>query len=320
METNDNQNSSPISIPEETIIISPEPKVRRNLIKRIFVSPDEHRLRAFWRLAIQYTVMNIILVASLIALGWAAAQGVRLPVSSIVLSQVFSLISITLTIFLARRLLDRRSITSLGLKLDRTAALDLLAGIGIAGVMMTLIYLLQYFMGWISFAGFAWETSTVPDLAVTFLGLFLLFIIIGWQEELGSRGYLLQNLADGLNLTWGVILSSLIFSLMHLANPNVSWMSVLGILAAGLFLAMGYTTTRQLWLPIGLHIGWNFFEGPVFGFPVSGLIFPGLMTTQMQGPEIITGGAFGPEAGLILLPGIALGVTLIYLYTRNRLK
>ncbi|MBN2549416.1 MAG: CPBP family intramembrane metalloprotease [Anaerolineales bacterium] len=319
MDTNEQQ--IPQSIPpEEAITVPPAPKPRRSLIKRVFVSPDEPRLRAFWRLAIQFILMSMILLLLGLALGWASTQGINIPVPSIASGQLLSLVSITLSIFLARRLVDRRSFTSLGLKLDRHALWDLLAGIGIAGLMMALIYLLHFIMGWASFAGYAWETASLPNLAINFTGLILLFIIVGWQEELSSRGYLLQNLADGLNLPWGVMLSSFLFSLLHLANPNASWMSVLGILAAGLFLASGYITTRQLWLPIGLHIGWNLFEGPVFGFPVSGLTFPSLIITQVQGPEWITGGAFGPEAGLILLPGIALGVTLIYLYTRNRLK
>ena len=91
-----------------------------------------------------------------------------------------------------------------------------------------------------------------------------------------------------------------------------------GIFFAGLFLAYGYLRTGQLWLSIGLHIGWNFFEGVIFGFPVSGLDIYRLIRHQIQGPEIWTGGAFGPEAGLIVLPALAVGSVLIYFYTRDR--
>ena len=89
-----------------------------------------------------------------------------------------------------------------------------------------------------------------------------------------------------------------------------------GIFFAGVFLAYGYIRTRQLWLPIGLHLGWNFFEGVGFGFPVAGLadIYK-LIRIQVHGPEIWTGGALGPEAGLIVLPALLLGGFLIYLYT-----
>jgi hypothetical protein len=113
-----------------------------------------------------------------------------------------------------------------------------------------------------------------------------------------------------------VVISSAIFGVMHLGNPNATWVSAAGIFFAGLFLAYGYLATKQLWLPIGLHIGWNFFEGVVFGFPVSGLDIYRLIRITVDGPELWTGGAFGPEAGLVLLPGLLLGVALIYVYTK----
>jgi uncharacterized protein len=83
-------------------------------------------------------------------------------------------------------------------------------------------------------------------------------------------------------------------------------------------MAFGYTRTRRLWLPIGLHIGWNFFEGPVFGFAVSGMGSFTLIRQAAAGRQVFTGGAFGPEAGLIVLPGLALGVLLIYWYTQEK--
>jgi hypothetical protein len=137
-------------------------------------------------------------------------------------------------------------------------------------------------------------------------------------EELLSRGYWLRNLTDGINLPWAVFISSAIFSLAHLSNPGASIFSVLGILGAGYFLAYPVLRTGQLWLAIGLHIGWNIFEGPIFGFPVSGLDTPGLLLHSNAGPEWLTGGPFGPEAGFIVFPAMALGAYLIYLYTQSR--
>jgi hypothetical protein len=93
------------------------------------------------------------------------------------------------------------------------------------------------------------------------------------------------------------------------------------LILAGVFLGYGYTSTRQLWLPIGLHTGWNFFEGTVFGFPVSGMAdFPSLIHITVKGPILLTGGAFGPEAGLVILPALGLGALLVYLYTKRRLQ
>jgi hypothetical protein len=150
------------------------------------------------------------------------------------------------------------------------------------------------------------------------VGTLIVYVAVGYYEELLSRGYHLQNLADGLNLPLGLMLSSAVFSVAHLTNPGAKLLSVIGIFAAGFFLAYGWLRTRQLWIPIGLHIGWNFFQGTVFGFPVSGLGGFHLIRQTVAGPEVVTGGAFGPEAGLAGLAAMGIGAGLIWLYTRQR--
>jgi hypothetical protein len=115
-----------------------------------------------------------------------------------------------------------------------------------------------------------------------------------------------------------------VFALLHLGNPNVNWANTLsitaGIFFAGVYLAYAYIRTGQLWLPIGLHIGWNFFQGVVFGFPVSGMDAYPLTRIKVGGPALWTGGAFGPESGLIVLPSLIVGGILIYLYTRRQAR
>ena len=231
--------------------------------------------------------------------------------------QLVSLLAMTGSIYIARRWLDKRSFTSLGLKFDKKMWGDLLAGIGITFLMMGFIYLIMSTLGWITFEGFAWEFESASSVTLNLLGILAVFILVGWNEELLSRGYQLQNLADGINLVWGIIISSAVFGILHLGNPNATWISAAGIFLAGIFLAYGYIRTGQLWLSIGLHIGWNFFEGVIFGFPVSGLDVFRLTRISVNGPELITGGAFGPEAGLIVIPALVLGAGLIYFYTKN---
>jgi hypothetical protein len=196
--------------------------------------------------------------------------------------------------------------------------IDVLAGIAIAFIMMGVIYLAMVALGWSKFESFAWQRESGVSVLLSALSIFGLFVLVGWNEELLFRGYHLQTIASGLNPTWGVILSSVLFGLAHGGNPGASWISMAtaGIFFAGLFLAYGYVRTRQLWLSIGLHIGWNFFEGTGFGFPVSGLDVYRIVHQRVQGPELWTGGVFGPEAGLIVLPALALGAGLIYLYSK----
>jgi hypothetical protein len=288
----------------------------KSFFKTVFISPDEPRLRAGWRLLLQTLLIFVLGTGVGILLFLTPLSPMKLT-NSMLANQLIQLVTFTGSIYLARRLLDRRSFVSLGLRWDRAAIRDVFVGIGIAAAMMALIFVIHWAVGWLTFESFAWQTRRESFVLEHTLLALLIFVLVGWNEELLSRGYHLQTLESGLNRFWGVLLSSAVFAVLHLANPNANWNGAAGILLAGLFLAYGYLRTEQLWLPIGLHIGWNFFEGVVFGFPVSGLNTFSLIRIDVAGPTIWTGGAFGPEAGLVLLPGLLLGTTLIWLYTRS---
>jgi len=295
-------------------------------LNQIFLSPDGSRLRAGWRLALQTFVLltfgiclSIPIVIILFILDPSFIYSIpEIKPELLFLATIGETFAVTISVFLARRFLDKLPIESLGLKLNIQALFDILAGIGIASLQMGFIFALMLGLGWLTFEGFAWDFDPISLVVKNVLLFFVIFIFVGWNEELLSRGYHLQTIASGINLTWGVIISSAVFGLLHLGNPGATWISTTGIFFAGLFLAYGYVRTKQLWLSIGLHIGWNFFEGVVFGFPVSGLDIYALTRIKVTGPELWTGGAFGPEAGLIVLPSLLVGAGLIYWFTKNR--
>jgi hypothetical protein len=288
-------------------------------MNRLFLTQEERRLRAGWRLAIQFICMVALMGIFGLPLEMLSRFLPGLSPQVILLgSTVITFLAITISVILARRTLDRRSFTSLGLKWTAMGRRDLLVGIGLSGLIMGIVYLIEWAAGWLRFEGFAWQIHSWGWILGGLLGSAIVFLLVGWYEELYFRGYLLQNLSDGLNLAWGVSLSAAIFAVAHFANPNLTLDALVGLFISGLFLAYGYLRTRQLWLPIGLHIGWNFFEGSVFGFPVSGVAYFRLIEQTSLGPRLATGGEFGPEAGLIILPAILLGAILIYIYTRNR--
>jgi membrane protease YdiL (CAAX protease family) len=277
---------------------------QRSIVVRIFLSPDERRLRAGWRLLIQTLLMAIIGVG-LSALIAILPSNFVMPVDGLITVQLLELLVIGGSIYLARRLLDKRDFVSLGFKINGQAWQDLLLGICIPGIMMGFIipgimmgfiFVIEWSFGWLTFEGFAWQFDPLSDVFTNAIIVFLIFILVGWNEELLTRGYHLQTIASGSNLGWGIFLSSAVFGILHLGNPNATW----------------------LWLSIGLHIGWNYFEGTVFGFPVSGMDVYRLTHISVDGPVLWTGGAFGPEAGFIVVPALLLGTGLIWAYTRWR--
>jgi membrane protease YdiL (CAAX protease family) len=224
--------------------------------------------------------------------------------------------TVAFSVYIVRRFLDKRSFQSLGLKLDAQTLVDISAGLIITFVLMGLIYLAEVMLGWSTLESFAWNIKPASAVITGTLMYLAFFILVSMDEELLFRGYHLQTLISGLNLFWALLISSAVFGILHLSDPNATWAAAIGVLFAGLFLSYAYIRTEQLWLSIGLHIGWNFFQGVVFGFSVSGVNGFRLIHHQVTGPELWTGGAFGPEAGLIILPAISIGIALIYVYTR----
>ena len=258
-------------------------------------------------------VAGIAFITSELLIGGGVPEELLLALTIIV-----ALPAITLSVWIARRALDHRSFSSLGLELKAPAARDLLVGFLIPLPLFALIFVAQWGLGWLTIEGWGWAGgSFVLTVFGVLLGL-AGFLAVGFYEELLFRGYYLQNLKEGTGLTLALFLSSAVFALAHAGNFSSSIASSLGIFAAGYFLAYGWLRTRALWLPIGLHIGWNFFQGPVFGFAVSGTPTPSIVVHSVEGPELLTGGGFGPEAGLIVLPLMGLGSLLIWLYTRGR--
>jgi len=139
-------------------------------------------------------------------------------------------------------------------------------------------------------------------------------LMVGIGEETLVRGFVFRivEIAGG---TWiGVVVSSALFGAGHAFNPGATVISSIAIaLEAGVLLAAAYVVTGRLWLPIGLHTGWNFTEGSLFGMSVSGYSTPGLLAGTLKGSVILTGGAFGPEASIFAV-AVCLAVALLLLW------
>jgi uncharacterized protein len=287
---------------------------KRSIFEIIFLSPTERRPRAGWRILLQVIMMGVFLCIVTFPVLWFAPG--KSQTWLMFYSTLVECFAITVSIIYARRFFDKRTFIGLGFLTNKKAIIDILTGIFITFIMLGLLFVFGLTIKWIKFESFAWQADGFLYSLGQFLIWLVIFIMVAWQEELFSRGYLLQNLKDGINLLWAVIISSFMFALLHIFNPGANWKSTLGIFLAGLFLAFGYVMTKQLWLPIGLHLGWNFFEGVIFGFPVSGLKVYALIRIQISGLPIWTGGSFGPEAGLVILPALVLGTGLVYIYAR----
>jgi hypothetical protein len=297
------------------------------------------RLGALWRLAIQYGAFRVLvlLLFNALVVGWVlAGSGGRsgalvVPDSPAIplASGVAGLLGAVLTVWLAGRFLDRRPFSDFGFHLGAGWLLDLLFGMALGALLISAVFLVEVGLGWVKVTN-AFETfGTNAPFAPSVLLPVVMCLCVGFSEEIVFRGYQLKNAAEGLNypalgprgavlLAW--VLSSVFFGALHADNPSATLLSTLNIVLAGLMLGFGYVLSGELAIPIGLHITWNFFQGAVYGFPVSGFGPFGatFLATTQTGPDLWTGGSFGPEAGLLAPAVMLLGISLIALWNRLR--
>jgi len=144
-------------------------------------------------------------------------------------------------------------------------------------------------------------------------------IFAGFMEELLFRGILFRWIEEFGGSWAALIITSVLFGLIHIMNPNATWFSSFAIaLEAGVLLGGAYMLTRSLWMPMGLHAAWNFTQGFVFDVPVSGLDVRGLVTAKLSGPVLLSGGPFGLEASVIaLVVATAAGIVLVVLAVKS---
>jgi uncharacterized protein len=218
---------------------------------------------------------------------------------------------------LSLRLLERKWPADAGLGLRR-AIPDTVRGFLIAAALLSAVIGVLALIGSYHIVG--WAPVPEGTTRARFFGrVLLLFFCVGVFEELATRGIVFRLLEQGLGTWLALAISALFFGFGHRGNPGATWVSSLAIaIEAGGLLAAAYVATRSLWLPIGLHWAWNLFEGPVWGTPVSGLDAPVLVAARLSGPKFLTGGEFGPEAGVpTMVFGTALGLLFIVLAIRR---
>jgi membrane protease YdiL (CAAX protease family) len=203
------------------------------------------------------------------------------------------------------RFLEQSPLSSLGLQKHGWLA-HVGTGLALGGFLILLAFALLWLGGWATIKpSDSWQSPG-------FLASLFTWIIISLVEEISFRGYIMQGLIRAWGTPVAVIVSSLLFGMVHSLNPNATLLGVLVISGAGVLLAIAYLVTKSLWLPIGLHIGWNLVEIHALGFPGSGHTEPALLHTVTNGPEWLTGGAFGPEGGLLVLLVELVGIAILY--------
>lgn len=188
----------------------------------------------------------------------------------------------------------------------------LIAGVLVGIAMFALVMAILWVAGAYRAAG--WNGAYQLGVA------FVFWLAVATQEEILFRA-LLFRLGAKIIGTWGaLILSAVVFGGVHGANADATLTGLCSVALAGAMLGAAYAATGRLWVPIGIHTGWNFAEGSLFGTEVSGNnLGPGLILGKLDGPVILTGGKFGPEASIVTV-AVVLAVALYFAWRIVKLR
>jgi uncharacterized protein len=207
------------------------------------------------------------------------------------------------------RWVERREVSELALpEMAKEMGIGILIGSGLYTGCMLILWV----MGIFRIDGFNPASFLVPAIASA--------LSSGFLEELLFRGALFRIVEEWLGSWISIVVSSAVFGLVHLANPDATLTGAIFIsVEAGLLLAAAYMVTRRLWMSIGFHVSWNYTQSAIFGGIVSGGIAePGFIKPILDGPELLTGGQFGLEASLTaFLLCTTTGVILLVMAVRR---
>ncbi|MDT0622852.1 CPBP family intramembrane glutamic endopeptidase [Croceitalea vernalis] len=220
-----------------------------------------------------------------------------------------TLLGTVIVLFLFIRFVDKEPFKNLGLYWKGRSK-DLLVGILLGAFIMCFAYFLL-----LGIDSIAFERMVVSWKDILY-GI-LVFTCVSFSEELLFRGYVLKNFMSSFNKYIALVLSSLIFALMHGANPNIDLFPLINLFLAGILLGISYIYTKNIWFPVGLHFSWNIFQ-TLFGFNVSGIDFYSLIEFKIPKNNLINGGEFGFEGSILAIVFQIILILILFFYFESK--
>ena len=260
-------------------------------------------LRVGWRLLSFVVLLAVILLV-------LGAPLRMLGVRSDFAGSIVTLASTLGATYTTTRFVNRKPFGAIGFSLHSHMFREFGIGCLLGFLMMSGIFVVELLSGFIHLE---WGGLSLLACVRAVLWALVGFSVAAFAEEALFRGYFFQTLIQWITFLPATLVLAVAFAWSHYANPHATIFSLVNVGFAGVWLSIAYFKTRSLWLPSGLHLSWNFAQTTVYAFPTSGISFTDnrLMNLTQSGPEWITGGAFGPEGGI--LATIALIVSTWYI-------
>lgn len=287
-------------------------------MRSLFINRDE-RLRSGWKVFLVIAMYCILAIISevIVAVSIALKGG---DLRSIGMSNYYinnllygvRLIIVLFVVHIGMKHFEKEQVKNIGLISMKDGGRDLIYGLLGGAISMALIFGILLTLGKIALINPLYQ----PQFPSSVLWGIPMFIFVGLGEEILTRGYIMYSIGR-YNRVWvAVISSALLFAVMHLLNPNMKMLGFINIFIVGILFSYMVIKTGNLWMAIGYHITWNYFQGNIFSFPVSGQNQEGMYMIQVLEDSIFTGGAFGPEAGIVATIVLGLGFLAVWRYKR----
>ncbi|WP_064966671.1 CPBP family intramembrane glutamic endopeptidase [Tenacibaculum ovolyticum] len=234
----------------------------------------------------------------------------ELTTQQLLIISFFSCLGTFLLLSFFMKYVDKEHFTLLGFQ-SKNRGKDILIGVFIGFVVVLISYFLLIKLNQITHLRYVFNFQEVCFSI-------LVYITVSFSEEVLFRGYILKNLLISIYSPLALVLSALLFSLMHSFNSNIDWFSFLSLFLGGILLGVSYVYTRNLWFPIALHFSWNLFQ-TLFGFNVSGHDFYSFIEFEVKKNNIFNGGNFGFEGSIfsIIFQLILIACIVVY-YERKK--
>ncbi len=275
------------------------------------------RLRSGWRAVIFFIAFSVLAFAMI---GIAVVVIAQFPIPESASTPLRIAIPFAISTALAlligwgcARLFERLPYRSLGAGFTRGWLTHFVVGCGVGAIAFVFALVATMVAGGIQIS--LNRTSTSGEITETLVSTLVVLAVGAASEETLFRGYILQTFLRSGHAQFAVAMTAFLFASVHFANPDFSGLSWLNTLIAGIWFAVAYVKTRDLWFPIGIHLAWNWLQGPIFGISVSGIsgfASAPLFRAADTGPAWLTGGNYGIEGGLACTLALILSMVTIW--------
>lgn len=271
-------------------------------------------------IAVASSIIQVIVLSIIILSNGSTDQLMNINLDSIGNNElIFSIsnclgnISFILACIIIWKVFEKQKLSKMGLTSIKKGYKELIIGLILGAITMSIVAIVIMAIGDIEMI----NPINKPEISMSLLYGLISFIFVGFGEEILSRGYIMSVLKQTRN-KWIVLVGpALIFAALHLGNPGIDILSFINLFLVGVLFAYMFMKSKNIWMPIGYHITWNYFQGYIWGFEVSGLNVNGLYKIKNISNNIINGGEFGPEGGIIVTIIICLTFYFVNRYYKN---